>query len=574
MTYKRKKYHTGDTHLKKRWRVRNRKKDLDQIDEDLKEGKSEKLLNQDVDLDLPGAAQHYCLHCARYFVDEQALNEHFKTKVHKRRLKALELEPYSIEESERAAGHGNFKQAVKRKIVTQNTEKPTDEDVKKILSKVWDSKITSRRHSALFVNGAKATEHFIYLTPHIDFAERLQKREQLQKVLQLRKSNIVLENVESLWQVYEDLNTKKEEYSKRKEEISRELGKLIKNDPDSNTTKKFKIQSDLIKDNLKKLKAPLWSAEEAAIIEVLKLPNNLHNRTPNEEKKIIHTYLHRPDNNKDHLKIGRELNLIELKKNENYYLKGNAAIFELGAKFYFSKVLRENKFVQFSNPDFVKSLIVEGCGQDHTSADNTFILHHDEDSKVNIDSRVHLTGGGSLCSFLAYHAKNILYPKVLPFKYFTMGRQYVPAPSEEDSLFHVSQSSVIEMFGAAKSAEDLDQMLDSLVELLKNTYSKLGYHFRLSLIPADKLFMWESHRVVAEMYSTSLKDYIEVANVSLSGDFISKRLMLTYVENKQNKFPHIISGTLLNVPKFLGCVLEHDADFSVPKLFKVENWTL
>lgn len=39
MTNKRKKYHVGDTHLKKRWRVRNRKKDLDQIDEDLKEGK-------------------------------------------------------------------------------------------------------------------------------------------------------------------------------------------------------------------------------------------------------------------------------------------------------------------------------------------------------------------------------------------------------------------------------------------------------------------------------------------------------------------------------------------------------
>lgn len=38
MTYKRKKYHHGDTHLKKRWRLRNRKKDLDQIDVDIKEG--------------------------------------------------------------------------------------------------------------------------------------------------------------------------------------------------------------------------------------------------------------------------------------------------------------------------------------------------------------------------------------------------------------------------------------------------------------------------------------------------------------------------------------------------------
>ncbi|KAL0818384.1 hypothetical protein ABMA28_008857 [Loxostege sticticalis] len=135
MTYKRKKYHHGDTHLKKRWRLRNRKKDLDQIDVDIKEENAEKLLNQEVDLDLPGSAQHYCIHCARYFIDDQALNEHFKTKVHKRRLKALELEPYSIEESERAAGLGNFKLPSKRKIETQNTKKAdiTDKDGDAIL---------------------------------------------------------------------------------------------------------------------------------------------------------------------------------------------------------------------------------------------------------------------------------------------------------------------------------------------------------------------------------------------------------------------------------------------------------
>lgn len=81
-----------------------------------------KLLNQNIDLDLPGAAQHYCLHCARYFIDDKALQEHFKTKVHKRRLKALELEPYTIEDSERAAGHGNFRLPNKRKIETQKTD--------------------------------------------------------------------------------------------------------------------------------------------------------------------------------------------------------------------------------------------------------------------------------------------------------------------------------------------------------------------------------------------------------------------------------------------------------------------
>lgn len=102
---------------------------------------AEKLLNQNVDLDLPGAAQHYCLHCARYFIDDQALSEHFKTKVHKRRLKALELEPYTIEESERAAGFGSFKQAPKRKIITQNTKTDVvDKDGDMVLEDISESK--------------------------------------------------------------------------------------------------------------------------------------------------------------------------------------------------------------------------------------------------------------------------------------------------------------------------------------------------------------------------------------------------------------------------------------------------
>ncbi|KAK9309942.1 hypothetical protein QLX08_000571 [Tetragonisca angustula] len=103
MVYKRKKYHRGDTHLKKRWRTKRRTKDLDEIDEDLNDKNVEKLLNQEVDLDRPGAGRYYCIHCARYFINDTAINDHFTTKVHKRRLKALELEPYSIEESERAA---------------------------------------------------------------------------------------------------------------------------------------------------------------------------------------------------------------------------------------------------------------------------------------------------------------------------------------------------------------------------------------------------------------------------------------------------------------------------------------
>lgn len=45
-------------------------------------------------------------HRHRYFETDAALHSHWKSKVHKRRCKQLEVPAYTIEESERAAGLG------------------------------------------------------------------------------------------------------------------------------------------------------------------------------------------------------------------------------------------------------------------------------------------------------------------------------------------------------------------------------------------------------------------------------------------------------------------------------------
>jgi hypothetical protein len=49
------------------------------------------------------------LNFRRYFVDEHNLQHHFKSKVHKRRVKDLKTEAYTLEEAERAAGKGQYR---------------------------------------------------------------------------------------------------------------------------------------------------------------------------------------------------------------------------------------------------------------------------------------------------------------------------------------------------------------------------------------------------------------------------------------------------------------------------------
>ncbi|KAM0749519.1 hypothetical protein T439DRAFT_327206 [Meredithblackwellia eburnea MCA 4105] len=90
-------------------KTRRYKRDIDQIHDDLKDGGKQKFMDElakkDLE-DLPGMAQHGCLPCSRYFATPEALVTHKAGKPHKRRLKKLEEEPYTIEESRRAAGLG------------------------------------------------------------------------------------------------------------------------------------------------------------------------------------------------------------------------------------------------------------------------------------------------------------------------------------------------------------------------------------------------------------------------------------------------------------------------------------
>ncbi|KAI8380813.1 hypothetical protein BD560DRAFT_323812, partial [Blakeslea trispora] len=83
--------------------------------------------HQEIDTDLPGLGQFYCVECARHFISENHLTEHLKSKLHKRRVKKLEDEPYTQEEADRAAGISKADNG-KRGVRLTTTQDVTMED--------------------------------------------------------------------------------------------------------------------------------------------------------------------------------------------------------------------------------------------------------------------------------------------------------------------------------------------------------------------------------------------------------------------------------------------------------------
>ncbi|XP_017768621.1 PREDICTED: serine--tRNA synthetase-like protein Slimp [Nicrophorus vespilloides] len=431
---------------------------------------------------------------------------------------------------------------------------------KKIISNTFIARFTHNFSSALYITGDKAHNNFAVLTPHIDLDERYNDYEGLQLNIKARGLYIDLDSLERRWSFYLNLLDRKNLLSYTKSEISKEIGKLMEDqEKNKEELEKLKVHARILKDEYSTMKEFLYGVEESAALKALELPNVLHEKTPIGEENVIATFFEKPDHeSKSHIEIGTEKKLIEHTNNSFVFLMNEAATFEYAIVNYAQSKLLDSSFTQFSNADFSKSVIVEGCGSNYADIFSTITLNDGNHFSLN---RLHLTGGASHYAFMAYFTKYSMMPSQLPLKLFSAGRKYEPLTKDEPSLFNLVQQSAIELFSATKCCNvEMDKTFDEVVEKVIDIYKPLGNHFRLVLLPANKIDNYESLRLSIQMFSNSLKTYVEVGNVSICDTYLSKRLLFTYSENKERKFPKVITGNLINVQKLLACHIENNPD--------------
>lgn len=430
-------------------------------------------------------------------------------------------------------------------------------------------RIINRQISALYITGDKAKENYSILTPYFDFQSRLtENNTELSNNIALRKLPNNIDELYLLWDVYRNVQLKKKELENRRVEISSAL-KKIASDNNEDMIRKYKYEGTMVREDLKVLKEKSYHMEDTFVHKYLALPNILHLRTPtNGIPKIIFEEPIPAENlqTKSHLSY---TNLIEYYDPNCYFLLEAAAELDLLISFYGVDRFKELGYVQFSNPDFCKSILAEGAG---IQLDRMVTVKED-DTEASTINRLHLPGAGSMLSYLGFITKLSVFKSALPMKFVSSGREYrnALANNENIGLYGVNQSSQVQLFQALATKEEADTSFDETVKHISDVLKQFNMHFRCVYVPADRLQTSESLRVDFEMYSKHLQRYICIGNLSSYGDYISKRLLFYYKSDGGSRdphFPHLIAGTIVNVPKLLAIMLENKESLEVPTFLR------
>ncbi|KAL0272757.1 UNVERIFIED_CONTAM: hypothetical protein PYX00_005614 [Menopon gallinae] len=443
--------------------------------------------------------------------------------------------------------------------------------------------VSSRCYSSPVLQHMKIASTNKFVAPVIDFAKQMEELPKLQENVRLRKMELDTDKLKSLWDLLKHMQATKTQLEQRKTEIldrMQDFKKIGKNAEAAEELAKLKLESKMVREDLKTLMTGFWEVEEKIMVSGLMIPNELHTDTPWTEDKVVHEF-GRPPTVTDpvsHLDIGRSLGLIDYRDPSCFFLKNEAALFEVSSAFFFADALKKYDFMPFCNPDYARSSIVNGFGISSDQSDSVFTI------KENIDKKnfnLHLVGGASIYPFCAFHTRQTVNFSSLPLKYFTVGRQY--SPSSLDSkygLYDTWQRTTNEIF--ILTANDTNEMMSVFQETLAmviSLYEKLNHHFRVVYLKASALESWESLRASFQMYSCHEGKYVEIGKLSISDSFICQRLLMTYQmsEKDRKRFMKMISGTAVDITKLLACLLEqrsNNADkFAMPDCLK-SHWSV
>ncbi len=336
-------------------------------------------------------------------------------------------------------------------------------------------------------------------------------------------------------------------------------------------------QGKKVKNELVKLEEGLEKVESELKTKLKVIPNIIFDDVPlgGEECSVeIKKWGENKKSGVDHLDYAVSRDWVDFERGAKvagakfYYLKGDLALLENALLQYgLSKVL-EHGFTFMTVPDMVSSRVLEGCGFNPRTSDQSDEYYIEgEDLAMIATAEMPLTG---------YHMDEIIDEEKLPLFYAGYSacfrKEAGAAGKYTRGLFRVHQFNKLEMYVFCLP-EKSKEMHEKILEIEEEIWQGLEIPYHIINIAAGDLGAPAAKKYDMEYWSPVNQKYQEITSCSNCTDF-QARAVNCRVRRKDGtvEFVHTLNGTAIPLARALVVLLENYAKeggkMKVPKVLR------
>ncbi len=361
-----------------------------------------------------------------------------------------------------------------------------------------------------------------------------------------------------------------DELRRQRNEIS---AKLSKGKPEPDTLAEAKH----IKSELSQIEPELDDVEKNLKGMLKQLPNIIFEDVPlggEEDSVEIKTWGDKKVDGVDHLDYALSRNWIDFERGAKvagakfYYLKDGLALLENALLQFGIQKVREHGFTYITVPDMVSSRILEGCGFNPRSSEQSDEYYIEgEDLAMIATAEMPLTG---------YYMDEIIDEKDLPVcfaGYSACFRKEAGTYGKHTrGLFRVHQFNKLEMYVFCLP-EKSKEMHEKILSIEEEIWQALGVPYRVINIAAGDLGAPAAKKYDLEYWSPVDQKYRELTSCSNCTDFQANSLNIRVRrENGEVEVAHTLNGTAISLARALVAILENyaqkDGKLKVPEVLK------
>lgn len=288
---------------------------------------------------------------------------------------------------------------------------------------------------------------------------------------------------------------------------------------------------------------------------------------------------------KDHIEIGKNLDLIDLEKGvkihgfRGYFLKNEATLMQMGIMMYAITKMVKKGFVPMINPVLVKEFALYGSGHFPFGREEIFQVANPGkmESGEEIKDPIFLAGTAEP-ALLAYYAKEVINKKDLPIKicgFSSCFRSEVGSYGKDTKgLYRIHEFMKIEQIILCENDYNISmKYFEEMRGIAEEILQELELPYRIIQTCTGDMGAGKYRMDDIETWMPSRNNYGETHSCSNLGDWQTRRLNIKYEdENGDKKFAHGLNNTVIASPRILIAILENyqqkDGSVRVPDVLQ------